>query len=71
MRAQFVTAEGYDGPEPTLELELHDGVMRLALGEDGKRIGRLELGYHDAGSLLRWLRMAFPNAEANVTGLRL
>ena len=70
MRAQFVTAEGYDGPEPTLELELHDGVMRLALGEDGKRIGRLELGYHDAGSLLRWLRMAFPNAEANVTGLR-
>ena len=69
MRALFVTAEGYEGPEATLELETHGGVAFLSEDEAGP-LARVQIGYADAGSLLRWLRMVFPNAEAHVTGMR-
>lgn len=69
MRAVFEVAEGYQGPEPDLVLEMHKGVALQAADEQGP-YARLAIGERDAGSLLRWLRLTFPGAEAHVTGLR-
>lgn len=69
MRALFVVGEGYDGPEAGLELETHPGVAHLSEDDAGPLV-RVQLGYADAGSLLRYLRMVFPGAEAHVVGLR-
>lgn len=69
MRALFTVGEGYEGPGAEVELVTHGGVAFQTQDEEGQLV-RLQLGYKDAGSLLRWLRIVFPGAEANVVGVR-
>ncbi|HEU01414.1 hypothetical protein LCGC14_0273170 [marine sediment metagenome] len=69
MRALFVVAEGYKGENSGCELETHNGVATHTQDNQGPLV-RLQIGYRDAGSLMRWLWMVFPDAEANVIGCR-
>jgi len=69
MRALFVTGEGYDGPASECELLTHGGVAFRSEDASGPLV-RLQIGSRDAGSLLRWIHATFPDADANVVGLR-